>query len=62
MNQLLCRANGSSHSYTVAIDSKPPMNFMTDVGSTKEAADDPWKSGLLGWVISDSERIYCFAE
>ncbi len=29
---------------------------MTDVGSTKEAADDPWKSGLLGWdlVISDS--------
>lgn len=30
----------------------------------KEAADDPWKSGLLGWVlvISDSESILCSAE
>lgn len=33
--------NGKSKSYTVAIDNNPPMNFMTDAGSTKEAADDP---------------------
>lgn len=43
--------NGKSKSYTVAIDNNPPMNFMTDVGSTKEAADDPWKSGLPRWVL-----------
>lgn len=30
----------------MAIDSNPPVNVMTDAGSTKEAADDPWKSGL----------------
>lgn len=47
---LICRANGSSYGYAVVIDSNPPMNFMTDVGSTKEAADDPWKLGLLGWL------------
>lgn len=43
---LICLANGSSSSEAVAIDSNPPMNAMTDGGSTKEAADDPWKSGL----------------
>lgn len=30
----------------MAIDGNPPVNAVTDAGSTKEAADDPWKSGL----------------
>lgn len=43
---LFCHANGSSSSEAVAIDSNPPVNVMTDAGSTRQAADDPWKSGL----------------
>lgn len=64
--QVVCRANGWSWSCVVAIDSNPPMNIVTDAGSTKEAADDPWKSGLPGCLLVitvsfDGEHL-CFSK